>query len=144
MRASDFTLRIQGMTELMYRVCYSQLSNPGDREEAVQECIGRAWEKLDTLRDERHFQTWVVRILINICHDIQRRNARVEPIGDGLLSRHADVRRAPCDETRELHDALLALEEGLRLPVVLHYMGGFSTREIARACECQAKFSSVG
>ena len=37
------------------------------------------------------------------------------------------------EELSDLRRAVDALEPGLRLPVLLHYMEGFSTREIAQA-----------
>jgi DNA-directed RNA polymerase specialized sigma24 family protein len=35
----EFSARIIDMTQMLYRVCYSQLSQGCDREEAVQECL---------------------------------------------------------------------------------------------------------
>ena len=43
---------------------------------------------------------------------------------------------APADADSELHDALISLDEKLRLPIVLHYIEGFSTSEIARILRC--------
>lgn len=38
---------------------------------------------------------------------------------------------SPADHS-DLYDALMALDETLRLPVVLHYLEGFKTREVAQ------------
>jgi RNA polymerase sigma-70 factor (ECF subfamily) len=136
MDGQGFSSRMQAMSEVLYRVCASQLSNPSDREEAVQECVSKAWEKLATLNDERYFQTWIIRILINVCHDIQRRNTRSVPMEEKELSAHGSEKSAfqddGVDELRELRAAILGLKEELRLPLVLRYACGFSTREIAR------------
>jgi RNA polymerase sigma-70 factor (ECF subfamily) len=40
-------------------------------------------------------------------------------------------RAAPPDADAELHDALFRLDESLRLPIVLHYVEGFTISEIA-------------
>ena len=45
-------------------------------------------------------------------------------------------RVTPADADSELHDALFSLEEKLRLPIVLHYIEGFSISEIARILRC--------
>ena len=114
------------MMQTLYRVSYAQLSQSCDRDEAVQECLCKAWQKRNQLQDERYMQTWVIRILINECHNIQRKRGRELPL-EALPER-----AAPADAEPELHDALLALEESLRLPLVLHYIEGFTTEEIAQ------------
>lgn len=65
MQNEDFTQAILGMTDTLYRVASTQLHQQADREDAVQECLRKAWEKRHRLRDERYLQTWVIRILLN-------------------------------------------------------------------------------
>ena len=72
----EFTRAILDMTNTLYRVAATQLRQRADREDAVQECLRKAWEKRHRLRDERYLQTWVIRILLNECHTIQRRMAQ--------------------------------------------------------------------
>ena len=45
MTKEEFSRRIIAMTDTLYRVAWSQLSQSADREDAVQETIRRAWEK---------------------------------------------------------------------------------------------------
>ena len=72
MTGEAFTKAIIEMVQTLYRVSCSQLSIEADREDAVQETLRRAWEKRASLKNDHHLQTWVIRILINVCHDIQR------------------------------------------------------------------------
>ncbi|MCL2547858.1 MAG: hypothetical protein FWE76_01680 [Symbiobacteriaceae bacterium] len=71
-------------------------------------------------------QTWVIRILINECHNILKRQKR-----EGLVTALPE-RSAPADSFIDLHNALLALDETLRIPLVLHYIEDYSVNEIAR------------
>jgi len=125
MNGEEFERRTLGMTATLYRVGYAMLSSPPDREDAVQEALKRAWEKRGRLRDERYFETWVVRILINVCRDLYRRKRRETPVAD------LPERAAPPGADPDLHDAILRLPEALRLPLVLHYMEGYGVSEIA-------------
>ena len=118
MTNDEFAERIVGMTQTLYRVSYAMLSQGADREDAVQECLKKAWEKRGALRDERYLQTWVVRIRINEGHNIQRRARREAP------TEAPPERPAPAGADRDLHDALLRLEARLRVPIVLYYMEG--------------------
>jgi RNA polymerase sigma-70 factor (ECF subfamily) len=70
MTGEAFAKAVTGMTQTLYRVSCSQLPNEADREDAVQEALRRAWEKRGSLKDDRYLRTWVVRILLNVCHDI--------------------------------------------------------------------------
>lgn len=125
MTSDEFGARIAAMMQTLYRVSYTYLSQNCDREEAVSECLLKAWQKRHQLRDERYMQTWVIRILINECRNIGRRKSREVPVAE------PPRRAAPPDADAELHDALFRLDESLRLPIVLHYVEGFTISEIA-------------
>lgn len=124
MTADEFARRVEALKPVMYRVCRAQLSEPHDREDAVQEAILRAWEKQDGLREPKFFETWFIRILINACHDIQRRNRRT-------VAMDAPPEREPEPDHRDLLLALRALNEKQRMCVLLHYIEGYSVREVA-------------
>jgi len=117
-----FTEAIVAMTRTLYRVCYAHLRNPSDREDTVQETLCRAWNKRSQLRNDRYLSTWIIRILINECRNIQRCLQNDEEL---------DNIPAPQLAETELHDAIMSLPQKLRLPVVLHYMEGFSVKEVS-------------
>ena len=126
MTNEDFAQRILAMSPMLYRLCLTQLRQPADREDAVQETIRRAWEHRDKLREERYMQTWVVRILLNVC-DTQRRKARrVLPV------EHLTETAVPQAEESPLYAALCVLEEKYRLPIQLHCIEGYDVAEVAR------------
>jgi RNA polymerase sigma-70 factor (ECF subfamily) len=130
MTSVEFGERIVEMQETLYRVCYSLLPQACDREDAVQECIRIAWQKQRSLRDERHLQTWVIRILIHECYALLGRGKRERPMDTSLEELPEHI--APPDADVELHDALIALPASLRLPVTLHYLEGYPISDIAR------------
>lgn len=118
-----FTSAILGMTNTLYRVAATQLRQRADQEDAVQECLRRAWEKRHRLREDRYVQTWVIRILLNECHRMQRRMARTLPAED-IVPVHQD-------ESSELKDLLARVEERYRLPLLLHYIEGYDVAQTA-------------
>lgn len=126
MTKEEFSRRIIGMTDVLYRISWSQLPQSADREDAVQETIRRAWEKRDRLRDERHMQTWVIRILLNVCDTQRRKYARMLPTEIIPVAGRGEMQDTP------LLDALFELEEKLRLPLQLRYVENYSVAEVAR------------
>ena len=127
MTGEDFARKVTDLTPVMYRVCYMQLSSAADRDDAVQDAILKAWQKRHTLRNEEFFKTWLIRIQINVCHDIQKSQKRCQPVENV-------PEPAPNYNTRteELRYALAAIDEKYRMPVLLHYIDGFSIREVSQ------------
>jgi len=126
MTNEDFAARITAMQGTLYRVTCSLLRQHADREDAVQSAIEKAWRKLGSLRDESRLQPWVVRILINECYAIlrhQKRETPVEPFPDSP---------APEGSDPDLYRFFTGLPDTLRPTMVLYYVEGYSTEEIAK------------
>lgn len=126
MDKDEFSRRMIDMLPVLYRIAWTQLRQAADREDAVQETIRRAWEKRERLREERYMQTWVIRILLNVCDTIRRHAGRLIPSEE--LPEKANT---PVSET-PLLDALMSLEEKYRLPLQLRYVEGYSVAEAAQ------------
>lgn len=127
MTGEEFAQRIIAMTDTLYRVSVTQLFRACDREDAVQETLRRAWEKRDKLRNERYLQTWVIRILLNVCHDVQRANRRCVPTEEVVPPSAAEKNA----EESELLWALRTLDERYRAPLVLHCIEGYPVATVA-------------
>ena len=122
-----FATCVTAMQQSLYRVASSYLRGEADRLDAVCEAVARAWEKRGTLRDERLFATWLTRILIRECVNIQRRQRRTVPVE--ALPEQAQEDES--DAVRSLREAIEALPQRQRTMVVLHYMEDYDVREVA-------------
>ena len=126
MDKESFARQVTAMRGSLYRVAAGYLRGENDRLDAISEAIARAWERRGTLRDEQLFKTWITRILIRECVNIQRKQRRtvpVETLPDEAVSDGGEV--------AALRDALERLPQKQRAMVVLHYMEGYGVREIA-------------
>ena len=126
MNKQEFTRRVLAVENKLYRISCGMLRNPQDRMDAVQEAVVKAWANVHRLRREEYFETWLTRILINECHNIQ--NARKNIVQLESLSEQGAYE----GDNKPLRDAIMALEVELRLPVLLFYMEGYKLREIAQ------------
>ena len=126
MDREEFTRAVLEYENTLYRVAKSMLGSEADCADAAQNALLRAWERLHTLRDPAYFKTWLTRILINECRAILRQRARYYP----LEAEIAEDEAAP-ENSSELYEAVMGLEQKYRLPVVLYYIEGFRTAEIA-------------
>ena len=126
MDKQEFARRVTQMQGSLYRVAASYLRGESDRLDAVAEAIARAWEKRGTLREEAWFATWITRILIRVCVDIQRKQKRMTPV-DTLPETPTGE-----DSCAALREAVDSLPQKLRTMVVLYYMEGYEVLEVAR------------
>lgn len=127
MTKEEFVQQVDQARGTLYRVTCAYLRQECDRLDAVQEALLKAWQGMGKLRQEAYFRTWLVRILIRECVNIQRSQRRMAPTE--ILP---DVSAPETAQSLELREAILALPEQLRITVVLFYMEGYSVEEIAR------------
>ena len=120
-----FVKEIEAHSGMLYRVAYTILRNDDACKDALQDTALKAWEKRGTLKELRYFRTWITRILINTCYDMQRKRRRMVSIEDVPEPQVA----AP---DISLAMALQSLPEKLRLPLVLYYSEGLTYAEIAQ------------
>ena len=127
MTEKEYSEQVQGMYQSLWRVSYSILRNGADCDDAVQEALFRAWARIGTLKDNRAFRPWLTSILVNECKDMLRRRVRKQYVPlDAItdpIAKDVDV---------ELHAAIMALPLDLRLPLTLHYVVGYSVKEVAK------------
>lgn len=131
MTREEFSVRIVDMQDALYRVAFGMLLSMQDCEDVVQECILKAWRSLDRLRDDKYLKTWVIRILINECYALMRSRKRIVP-----LNAEPEAGAPPDSRNEALYEAVAALDDKLRLPLILHYIEGYKEAEIAAMLRC--------
>jgi RNA polymerase sigma-70 factor, ECF subfamily len=118
----------------LYAVAYRVLRDAAAAEDAVQDCLVRAWRDVRGLRDVDRWDAWMYRLLRNACHDEQRRRQR-RPVTVGMLSIDAvddgdDIARI--DTRDQVARGFLHLSVEHRMALALHYHLGLGAPEIAR------------
>ena len=68
--SSAFAELVRLCTQSMYRVAWTYLGNDEDAADAISETVLVCYEKIETLKKDAYFKTWMIRILINQCKDI--------------------------------------------------------------------------
>ena len=122
-----FQQLIEQHEKAMYQMAKSILKNDDDVADAMQETIMTCWEKIDTLKKNKYFKTWLIRILINNCNAILKKRMRsIEEYGIPEVwdqdEGYSNV---------EWKNFLNCLDEKYRIIIMLYYVQGFKTREIA-------------
>ncbi|MDD6645481.1 MAG: sigma-70 family RNA polymerase sigma factor [Oscillospiraceae bacterium] len=127
MTKDEFTRLVLESEETLYKVSMSMLRNEKDCEDAVQTAILTAYEKLNTLKNEEYFKTWIVRILINTCNKHLNSRKKIVDIQDYQNTTQTS-NFSP--EELEVRLAVEKLPLKIRQVVVLYYTEGFSVKDI--------------
>ena len=123
--------------EDMYRYASYLLNSPYDAEDAVSEAVLTAFRKINSLKKDEAFKSWLFKILSNCCKNILRERGK----SPDLLPEE-DYFFLIKDETHSQTGAALELMEVIKnLPppdgqiVLLSVIGGFKSHELALAFE---------
>jgi RNA polymerase sigma-70 factor (ECF subfamily) len=121
-----------------------------DAEDAVQDCLLKAYRGYGRLGDEAAAPAWLTAILVNCCRDRGRAQARHPAEVDfdsidefSLYRKIADEDPFPYSDslhldflhqfgTEDVRAVLASLPGHYRIPLVLTYMDGWATKEVAK------------
>ena len=124
-----------------------------DAEDAVQDALLNAYRAFDSLVHPSAGPAWLTRIVVNVCRDRGRARARapaevsIESVAEFSLYRKiSDEDPFPYSDSLHLdfleqfgpEDVKAVLErlpDRYRIPLVLVYVDGFATKEVARALD---------
>ena len=121
-----FTRKLLESEQMLYRIACAFLRSEADRQDAMQESALKAWKNRDGLREERFFKTWITRIMVNECKQLLRKNKKniiADNILDQQVQSHTEL---------DVRLMLESLPEKQRVPLILHYLEGFSLQEISQ------------
>lgn len=121
-----------------------------EAEDAVQDALLKAYRAFDQLEHAGAAPAWLASIVVNVCRDRGRARARapvevsIESVGEFSLYRKiADEDPFPYSDSlhldflehfgrEDLRAVLERLPDRYRIPLVLVYVDGFATKEVAR------------
>ena len=127
--------------ERTFHIALRLVGNREDAEDAVQEAFGQAFRHLSRFERRSSFATWVTRITIRVCIDLERRRRRrPPPVTLESVPLDAMSRDLPTDEKAQHREtwarverALLDLPPRLRTALVLRVIEGFEYADVAKA-----------
>lgn len=137
-----YAVLVRKYEERVRRYCFMTLGNASYADDAAQEVFVKAYQSLAKFRGDASFSTWVYRIAVNHCTDMQRKAARQRTQSwDELLEKEGEKMEelfsaSPQTKTKIEHADLLAqllshLDEKSREVLILREMNGMSYDEIA-------------
>lgn len=122
-----FQKLIQQYKLTMYRLAKTILKNDSDIGDVMQEAILKAYKGIGTLKKEEVFKSWFLKILVNECNNILRKQKKTVPL--------ESMEEMGCDnsydiERHQVLNAVNTLEDDLRTAVILYYYDDLQVKDI--------------
>lgn len=122
--ARAFIKLMDNNRQSMYKIARSFFSNEEDIADVIQDTIEICYRSLSDLKQTEYFRTWLIRILINRCKAVIKKNKREFPVE--TLPEQGEE----CMEMRncEFEELMSSLDEKYRTVLLLYYGEGFKAR----------------
>lgn len=125
----EFVQRSERMKGRLYRTALLYLGSESMAVDAVDEAVYKGFCAYRKLRQEEFFETWMTRILLNVCSGELRRRRR-----EAAWEQLPETAQEQFDAL-PLKQAVARLPQQLREVVILRYFTGLTLAETARALE---------
>ncbi|KJF26880.1 hypothetical protein TZ02_10750 [Clostridium aceticum] len=125
---SAFSILFKEYYNTSYRISRSILKNDSDIEDALQEAAIKAYKNIIKLKDADLFKPWFIRIVINESYNVLKRKTHL-PL-DTLIN-CTSIPNEICNDI-DIKNAILNLDDDLRLVTVLYYYEDLSIKSISK------------
>ena len=117
---------VEKYSRMLFRICYGILDNKADAEDALQETFLRYMTKAPLFKDSEHEKAWLIKVATNISKNmvmlrLRRSTANLEDVTEIGVK----------DEDSEVFEAIMNLPVKYKIVMVLFYVEGYKTEEIA-------------
>ena len=129
MTEQEYIQRSEALKGRLYRAAVLTLGSESAAVDAVDETLYKGFRAYKKLRQPEFFDTWLTRILINVCNTELRRRKR-----ELSVSELPDTAQEQFDAL-PLKEAIRRLPKELREVIILRYFTGLSLEETARALD---------
>lgn len=129
---NKFTQLVQKNKLKFYKTAKAILKNDDDVYDAIQNALMSMYQNFNNLKEQKYFATWGVRIVINKCYDLLRKNKKIELYDELEECVTEDNYNLDYNGINKLVNGL---DKNLYLIVILYYYDDFSIKEIAEILE---------
>lgn len=125
--------------DMIYRVAYSWTKNSYDANDVTQDVLIQLYKTNKEFESDAHIKNWLIKVTINQCKMLFRSLwNRMEDISD-----YAETIGFEDESHLDLFFAVMKLDKKYRVPLMLFYYEGYSTKEIASFLEIPEKTIST-
>lgn len=117
----------------IYKTAKSILKDEDDVCDAIQDALIRAYKNISKLEHNEYFSTWIIRIVINKCYDIAKKNnEKNKKIVDISEAKNHELQTFDTYNEFGLEQVLNILDKNLKEIIVMYYYDDISVQDISK------------
>ena len=126
-----FIILMNQCKEQIYRTAFAYVKEEEMALDIVQEVVCRAYKSIENLKEPKFFNTWIMRIAINISTDFYNKKIKVVCMEQDELISKMEVKHDDNDVRLFLMESLDNLEEKYKKIIILKYFDDLTFKDIA-------------
>jgi RNA polymerase sigma-70 factor (ECF subfamily) len=127
-----YTKLVRNFSGRIFGICLGMLGNREDAEDITQQTFLKGFSDIKQLRDTDKFGGWISQIARHMCLDFLRRKKLNKSVLEKIAVDDIDkIKDCDLDRFAKLKEAIQKLTEEERVPLMLFYFDGQSTKNIA-------------
>ena len=126
MTVEEYIERVEQLKAKLFPVAMLYLNSSSMAMDAVDEAVYKGYRHIKQLKKPEFFDTWMTRILLNICYKEQKRGKRFSTPYHGA----EDTTQIQYDNL-ELKTAIQLLPQKIKDVIILRYFSGYTLKEVA-------------
>ena len=129
-----FTELIISLESDLYKIARMKLECNDDINEAVQETIIEAFKSIKKVKKSEYFKTWLIRVLINKCNKIykkEKRNEIIKKYNSTINNQPVNYNEEKKISELDFFILIKSLNYDERISLTLYYLEKFTTKEIS-------------
>lgn len=128
LKDGEYEESVRQYANMVYRIAFGYLKNVEDAQDITQDVLIQLFVSEKAFESSEHVRNWLIRVTINECKKVFRAPWRQQEDLEDYINALYDEQ----PDYRELYDALMKLDKKYRMPLMLFYIDGYSTREIGQ------------
>lgn len=127
MSKEQFESLAEKYMDMIYRVAYSWTKNSDDANDVTQDVFMQLYKTDKEFESDSHIKNWLMKVTVNRCRMLFRSLwNKMEDIND-----YAETIGFEDESHLDLFLAVMKLDKKYRVPLMLFYYEGYSTKEIS-------------
>ncbi len=127
MSKEKFEILAKKYMDMIYRVAYSWTKNSYDANDVTQDVLIQLYNTNKEFESDSHIKNWLIKVTVNQCRMLFRTPwNKMEDI-----SAYAETIGLEDESHMDLFLAVMKLDKKYRVPLMLFYYEGYSTKEIS-------------
>lgn len=130
-----FMKLINKCKEQLYRTAYAYVKDEEMALDIVQETVYKAYISINKLKESKYFNTWIIRIAINISIDMHKKKKKLVYIEEKELLNKVGGETEEIDDRLYLLEAIETIDNKYKDVIILKYFDDLTLNEISRVLD---------